>query len=51
MRSFRKVYTTEEELDRIIYEEIYAEAESIADFRHCFTEGDITSLDDPERGW
>jgi hypothetical protein len=37
------------ELDRIIYEKIYAETESIADFCHCFTEGDITSLDDPRK--
>ena len=32
-------------------EEIYAEAESIAALRHCFTEGDITSLDDPKKSW
>lgn len=44
-------YTSDEELDRIIYDEIYSEAESIADFRHCFTEGDMVSLDDPERSW
>jgi len=44
-------YTTDEELDRIIYEDIYADAQSIADLRHCFTEGGITSIDDPERSW
>ena len=44
-------YTTDEELDRIIYDEIWREAESIAEARHCFTEGDITSLDDPDRSW
>src|SRR5208283_2212270 len=44
-------YTTNEELDRIIYEDIYADAQSIADLRHCFTEGGITSIDDPERSW
>ena len=44
-------YTTDEELDKIIYEDIYADAQSIADLRHCFTEGSITSLDDPERSW
>ncbi len=44
-------YTTEEELDQIIYREIFAEAESLADLRHCFIEGDITSWDDPERNW
>jgi DNA invertase Pin-like site-specific DNA recombinase len=44
-------YTTDEELDRIIYEEIFAEAERMADLRHCFTEGDMVSVDDPERSW
>jgi DNA invertase Pin-like site-specific DNA recombinase len=44
-------YTTDEELDRIIYEEICAEAERIADLRNGFTEADIISLDDPERSW
>jgi hypothetical protein len=39
------------EIDRIIYEKIYAEAESIVDFRHFVKEGDITSLDDPTRNW
>lgn len=44
-------YTTDEELDQIIYEEIYAEAERIADSRNGFIECDIVSLDDPERSW
>lgn len=44
-------YTTDEELDRIIYEEIVAEAERTADLRHCFTEGDMVSVDDPDRSW
>jgi DNA invertase Pin-like site-specific DNA recombinase len=44
-------YTTDEELDEIIYDEISREAESIADLRNCFTEADITSVDDPERSW
>ena len=44
-------YTTDEELDRIIYNEIWQEAESIADLRNCFTEGDVISLDDPSRRW
>jgi DNA invertase Pin-like site-specific DNA recombinase len=44
-------YTTDEELDRTIYDEIYAEAENIADYRHCFTEGDMVSLEDPEKSW
>ena len=44
-------YTTDEELDEIILEEIYAEAERIADLRNGFIEGHITSLDDPARSW
>ena len=44
-------YTTDEELDRTIYDDIWREAEDIADRRHCFVEGDMTSLDDPERSW
>ena len=44
-------YTTDEELDRIIYEEIWREADRIADARHCFTEGDMAALDDPDRHW
>jgi hypothetical protein len=44
-------YTTDEELDRTIYEEIWREADHIADARHCFTEGDMTAVDDPNRHW
>ena len=44
-------YTSDEDLDRTIYEDIYAEAERYADFRHCFIEADISSLDDPDRSW
>lgn len=44
-------YETDEELDRIIYEEIWTEAENLADARHCFTEGDCISVDDPDRHW
>jgi DNA invertase Pin-like site-specific DNA recombinase len=44
-------YTADEELDRTIYEDIYAEMERCADFRHCFIEADISSLGDPERSW
>jgi DNA invertase Pin-like site-specific DNA recombinase len=43
-------YTTDEELDRTIYD-IWQEAESIADLRYCFTEGDTVSLEDPDRHW
>jgi hypothetical protein len=44
-------YTTDEELDRIIYEEIFTEAERMADLRHCFIEADVVSMDDLERSW
>jgi hypothetical protein len=44
-------YTTDEELDRIIYDDIWREADSIADARNCFVEGDTVSLDDPDRSW
>ena len=40
-----------EELDRIIYEEIWGEAQCIADMRHCFTEEDAVSLENPDRSW
>jgi DNA invertase Pin-like site-specific DNA recombinase len=44
-------YQTDEELDRIIYEDILGEAHRIADVRHGFVEADVVSLDDPERSW
>lgn len=44
-------YTSDEELDRTIYEESCAEAERYADLRHCFIEADISSADDPEKSW
>ena len=44
-------YQTDEELDRIIYEDILAEAHRIADVRNGFVEADVVSLDDPERSW
>ena len=47
----RYTYTSDEELDSIIYDEIMAEAEHTADMRHCFIEVDIFSVDDPERSW
>ena len=47
----RYTYTSDEELDSIIYDEIMAEAEHTADMRHCFIEADIFSVDDPERSW
>lgn len=44
-------YSTDEELDQIVYDEIWREADSIADARNCFVEGDLVSLDDPDRSW
>jgi len=44
-------YTSDEELDSIIYDEILAEAEHTADLRNCFIEADIISMDDPDRSW
>ncbi|MEB3123876.1 MAG: hypothetical protein VKL41_21950 [Snowella sp.] len=44
-------YTTEKELENIIYRDIFAEAESHADMRNCFIEVNMNSLDDPERRW
>lgn len=44
-------YMTDEELDRIIYEEIWGEAQRIADMHNCFTEGDTVSLENPDRSW
>lgn len=44
-------YTSNEQLDGIIYDEIMAEAKHRADMRNCFIEADIFSMDDPERSW
>jgi hypothetical protein len=44
-------YHTDEELDSIIYDDILREAANIADYRHCFIETDVRSLDDPDRSW
>ena len=44
-------YTSDKELDRIIYDELLAEAGRMADRRNCFIEADIFSVDDPERSW
>ena len=44
-------YETDEELDRIIYDDILGEAHRIADLRNGFIEADVISLDDPERSW
>ena len=42
-------YQTDEELDRIISEDILGEAHRIADMRNGCIEADVISLDDPER--
>ncbi len=44
-------YETDEELDRIIYDEILGEANRIADMRNGFIEADVISLDDTDRSW
>ena len=44
-------YETDDELDRIIYDDILGEAHSIADLRNGFIEADVISLDDPDRSW
>ncbi len=44
-------YETDDELDRIIYDEILGEAHFIADLRNGFIEADVVSLDDPDRSW
>jgi hypothetical protein len=44
-------YETDEELDRIIYDEILGEAHLIADLRNGHIEADVISLDDPDRSW
>jgi DNA invertase Pin-like site-specific DNA recombinase len=43
-------YETDEELDRIIYEDILGEADRIADLRNGFIEADVISLDEPGGG-
>ncbi len=43
-------YESDEELDRIM-EDLFAEAWSHADDRHCFIEPFARSVDDPERVW
>jgi DNA invertase Pin-like site-specific DNA recombinase len=44
-------YETDEELDRIIYDEILREADRIADSRYGFVEADVRSVEDPDRSW
>jgi DNA invertase Pin-like site-specific DNA recombinase len=44
-------YETDEDLDRIIYNDILGEAHGIADLRNGFIEADVVSLEDPDRSW
>lgn len=44
-------YEDEEELTRIITEEIVIEAARLADLYNCFIESDVTALDGSERYW
>jgi predicted nuclease of restriction endonuclease-like (RecB) superfamily len=44
-------YETDKGLDETIYDDILAEAERIADSRHCFIEADVSAVDDPDRSW
>jgi predicted nuclease of restriction endonuclease-like (RecB) superfamily len=44
-------YETDKDLDETIYDEIIAEANAIADRRHCFIEADLAAVDDPDRSW
>lgn len=44
-------YETDEELDRIIYDDILAEADRIADLRNGFIEANVVAADDPDRSW
>ena len=44
-------YEDEEELTRIITEEIVIEAARLADLYNCFIETDVTALDGSERSW
>jgi hypothetical protein len=44
-------YDTDEQLERIIYEDILREADAEADTHHCFIEADVRALDDSGRHW
>src|SRR3989440_1290177 len=44
-------YETDEQLERIIYQDILQEAASTADARYCFIEADVSALDDSGRHW
>ena len=44
-------YETDEELDRILSEDILAEAHRLADLRNGFIEADVVAVADPDRRW
>lgn len=44
-------YETDEDLDRILYDDILREAHRIADSRYGFVEADVRSVEDPDRSW
>lgn len=44
-------YDTDEDLERIITEEILREAANLADLRYCFIEADVRALDGSGRSW
>jgi hypothetical protein len=44
-------YDTDEELERIICDEILREADRLADMRYCFIEADVRALDGSDRHW
>lgn len=44
-------YQTDEKLDKIVDKEIFEATARIANDRHCLTEGNIISRDDPQRSW
>jgi hypothetical protein len=44
-------YHTDEELDRIIYDDLLRVCDNLADMRYCFIEADVRALDGSERRW
>ena len=44
-------YSTDEELESVIYDDILREADNEADYSNCFIEADVTALDGSERRW
>jgi hypothetical protein len=44
-------YTSDEDLENTIYQDILAEADLLADDRHCFVEASVRALDGSDRSW